>query len=154
MTTIAWDGVRLAADQAGWSNGMKRRVCKVFEVHATKVSGAPARRMLVGFTGSASFCTQVLAWMRGERERPNPLDFMPAADLDRPCALVIDEKRKLWLLGNDLHYQPLRDKKMALGAGQEIALGALEAGASARRAVEIAIKRTDYAGIGVDVIFF
>lgn len=110
--------------------------------------------MLVGFQGNGSFAVQVLAWMRGERQRPNPLDFMPASELDRACAIVIDERRRVWQLGNDLHYQPTGEKRYALGAGQEIAWGALEAGASAKRAVEIAIKRSDYAGLGVDVVRF
>ncbi|CDN87342.1 hypothetical protein BN948_01764 [Hydrogenophaga intermedia] len=154
MTTIAWDGHSLAADQASWSGGLRRRVCKVYEVYSPEVAEAPGRRILVGLQGNGSFAVQVLAWLRGERQRPNPLDFMPAAELDRACAVVIDEKRRVWLLGNDLHYQPMRDKVFSLGAGQEMALGALQAGASARRAVEIVIKCSDYAGLGVDVVRF
>ena len=48
----------------------------------------------------------------------------------------------------------MRERIYAQGAGQEFAWGALEAGATARRAIEIAMKRSDYAGLGVDTVGF
>jgi hypothetical protein len=149
MTTIAWDGHTLAADQASWSGGCKRRVRKVF-----RIAAADGQQFLVGFTGNGSFCMAVLAWMRGERERPDALAFMPATELPNQCALVIDEKRRPWLLGNELQYTLLRERVAAMGAGQDYAWGALEAGATAVQAVRIAIKRSDWAGLGVDAVRF
>lgn len=49
-------------------------------------------------------------------------------------------------------YGRMRESFYAFGGGQEFAWGALEAGATAVEAVRIAIKRSDYAGLGVDVV--
>lgn len=149
MTTIAWDGLTLAADACSWSGGTRRRVRKVFKVTATD-----GRRFLVAFAGNGSFALAVLAWMRGERERPDPLAFMGHADLQNQCALVIDQDRRVWQLGNELVYTRMRERVYAFGAGQEFAWGALEAGATAAQAIRIAMKRSDYAGISIDTVKF
>lgn len=149
MTTIAWDGETLAADSCSWSGAARRRVRKVF-----KVTAADGRRFLVAFAGDGSFALAVLAWMRGERERPDPLDHIKAEDLANQCALVIDERRRVWQLGSSLVYSPMRERFYAYGGGQDFAWGALEAGATARQAVAIAIKRSDYAGLGIDTVRF
>lgn len=147
MTTIAWDGTTLAADRCSWSSGARRRVRKVF-----KVKAADGRRFLVAFAGDGCFAIAVLAWMRGQRERPDPLAFLKPDDLGSQCALVIDERGRVWQLGNSLWYSRMQERIYAYGGGQDFAWGALEAGASARQAVEIAIKRSDYAGLGVDTV--
>jgi hypothetical protein len=149
MTTIAWDGRTLAADRCSWSGAARRRVCKVF-----KLKAADGSRFLIAFAGNGSFALAVLAWMRGERERPDPLAFLKPDELNNQCALVIDEQRRIWQLGNELWYSRMRERVYAFGGGQDFAWGALEAGASARHAVEIAMKRSDYAGLGVDVVSF
>lgn len=149
MTTIAWDGETLAADQCSWSGGIRRRVRKVY-----RVTAQDGRRFLVAFAGDGSFALAVLAWMRGERDRPEPLAFMQADQLQGQCAIVIDDRRRVWQLGCQLVYTRMRERVYAFGAGQDIAWGALEAGATARKAIEIAIKRSDYAGLGVDVVRF
>lgn len=149
MTTIAWDGKTLAADQCAWSGGVRRRVRKVFKIES------PERGLLlVAFAGTASFCLLVLDWMKGDGERPNPKDFYPHEEMDLQCAVVIDRALRVWTLSNDLYWQEMRETIYANGAGQEFAWGALEAGASAERAIEIAIKRSDYAGFGVDTVSF
>lgn len=149
MTTIAWDGTYLAADCASWSGGTRRRFKKVF-----KVKAPDGRVFLVAFAGNASFALAVLGWMQGKRERPHPLDFIKAEDLNTQLALVIDEKRRVWQLGYELMYTEAKEKIYGFGAGQDFAWGALEAGATAEQAVRIAIKRSDYAGLGVDKVRF
>lgn len=149
MTTIAWDGKELAADSCSWSGGARRRVRKVFKVKAQDGS-----RFLVAFAGNGSFAQAVLAWMRGERARPTPTDYMPPTDLPNQCALVIDEQRRVWQLGNELFYSRMREGFYAFGAGQDFAWGALEAGATARQAIRIAMKRSDWAGLGIDAVGF
>ncbi len=149
MTTIAFDGTWLAADSCSWSGGARRRVRKVFKVRA-----ADGRRFLVAFAGNGDFAISVLRWMEGRHARPDPLAFMPVAELELQCALVIDEKRRVWQLGNTLVYSLMREKVYAFGGGQDFAWGALEAGASARQAIRIAMKRSNYAGLGVDAVRF
>ena len=112
------------------------------------------QRFLVGFAGSGTYALAILGWMRGETARPEPLAFLKADDLEKQCALVIDERRRVWQLGNDLQYSRMLERFYAYGGGQDFAWGALEAGASAVQAVRIAIKRSDYAGLGVDTVTF
>lgn len=149
MTTIAWDGETLAADRCSWSGAARRTVRKVF-----KMSDPKGRKFLVAFSGDGTFCMAVLGWMRGERDRPNPRDFMAAEDLNNQCALVIDESLRVWNLSCQLFYTRAHERIFAFGGGQDFAWGALEAGATARKAVQIAMKRSDYAGLGVDVVRF
>jgi hypothetical protein len=149
MTTIAWDGKTLAADSCSWSGGCRRRVRKVF-----KVKSPAGRQFLVAFAGDGSFALAVLEWMRGNKERPDPLAFMTVEDTQNQCALVIDQKLRVWQLGATLVYSRMRERIYAFGAGQDVAWGALEAGATSAQAIRIAMKRTDYAGIGVDSVSF
>jgi len=149
MTTIAWDGKTLAADACSWSGGARRRMRKVF-----KVTAADGRLFLVAFAGNGSFALAVLAWMRSERDRPDPLAFMPQTELPNQCALVIDQQRRVWQLGNELVYTQMRERVYAFGGGQDFAWGALEAGATAAQAIRIAMRRSDYAGLGVDSVRF
>lgn len=90
--------------------------------------------------------------MRGKGEKPICSNF--GVDPTNQFAIVIDERRRIWNLTATLNYARYFERKFAMGAGQEFAWGALEAGASAKRAVEIAIKRSDYAALGVDCVGF
>ncbi|WP_430230494.1 hypothetical protein [Paraburkholderia tropica] len=147
MSTIAWDGETLAADRCSWSGCARRRSRKVFAL--TRADGS---KVLVGFTGSQSFSVAVMDWMQGKGEKPDCKEF--GVEPDNQCAIVVDEKLRVWTLGNKLQYCRMIEKIFALGGGQEFAWGALEAGATAKRAIEIAAKRGDYAGLGVDCVRF
>ncbi len=149
MTTIAWDGKTLAADCCSWSGGARRKVRKVF-----RVESAERGMLLVAFAGHGAFCLRVLDWMRGQGERPNPSDYYSREEINNQCAVVIDQERQVWSLGNDLHWQRMEETIYANGAGQEFAWGALEAGATAQQAIEITAKRSDYAAFGVDTVEF
>lgn len=149
MTTIAFDGKILAADQCSWSGGVRRRVRKVF-----KISTRDRGPLLVAFCGKGSYCLQVLAWMKGEGDKPKPSEWFGPSEIGDQCCLCIDSQYRVWCLGNDLHWQEMREEKYAQGAGQEFAWGALEAGATAEQAILIAIKRSDFAGFGCDTVSF
>lgn len=96
----------------------------------------------------------VLGWMRGTGSRPNCHDFMAVDRVGDQCALVIDEQHRIWQLSCSLVYTRAYERIYAFGGGQDFAWGALEAGATAREAVQIAIKRSDLAGLGVDCVRF
>lgn len=147
MTIIVWDGTTLAADRCSWSGGMRRKVRKIFKVTASDKS-----MYLVGFAGDGCFSMAVLGWMQGKLDKPSAADFN--YDVSHQCALVIDQKKRAWQLGASLVYTPCRENVFCIGAGQEVAWGALEAGASAKRAVEIVAKRSDYSAFGVDCLRF
>lgn len=142
MTTIAWDGKTLAADRGSWSNGLHQAVRKVY-----RITAPDGRRFLVALAGDSAFAMQTLRWMRGEvEEAPKCLSDDATSDV----AVVIDERRRVWRLNSRLIYIPYRDKIHAHGAGQEIALGAMMAGADAVKAIRITMQVSDYAARGVD----
>lgn len=147
MTTIAWDGKTLAADRCSWSGPTRRQVRKVFRIKAKD-----GKDFLVGFCGDGAFALAVLAWMRGEADKPSYRNY--GVNPDVQCAMVIDNDMTVWGVGASLTYYRFDESIMAMGGGQEFAWGALEAGATAERAIEIAIKRSDYAALGVDTVSF
>jgi ATP-dependent HslUV protease subunit HslV len=146
MTTIAFDGTTLAADRCAWSSGNRYRVRKVYKVRAPD-----GRLFLVAFCGQANYCMAVLDWMRGG---PRPGEY-PNKDGTYTIAVVIDEQRRIWRMESDyLTYTQVLEKVHACGAGQDFAIGALEAGATAAEAIRITMKRSDLAGLGVDTVRF
>lgn len=146
MTTIAWDGETLAADRGSWSNGMHQAVRK-----AHRVTAPDGRRFLVALAGDGAFAISVLRWMRGEVSDPGRcLDD----DMTRDVAVVIDERRRVFRLNSRLLYVPYMGRIHTHGAGQEIALGAMMAGADAVKAIRITMQVSDYAARGVDCVRF
>lgn len=144
MTTIAWDGECLAADRAAWSGAFKYRVKKVHKITRD------GRTFLVAMCGDGAFAELVLRWMRGG-DHPG---LYPNAD-NITIGVVVDEKRRVWRLdAQKMSYSRVLEKIHATGGGQDFAIGALEAGASAKQAIQISMKRSDYAGLGVDVVKF
>lgn len=151
MTTIAWDGTRLAADRCSWAGGVRRRVRKVFKIEQPAERGGP---LLVALAGDAAFCMAVLDWLRGSGDRPDPRDFWSVKDMHMVCAVTVQPGGKVCCLSNALRWEEFDERIFASGAGHEFAWGALEAGATAERAVEIAMLRSDFAGLGVDSVSF
>ena len=148
MTTIAWDGTTLAGDRCSWSGGTRRKVRKVF-----KIKAKDGETLLVGLVGQQSFAYQVVEWLKGDRlVGPVCKDF--GVDAQEACALIINSKRKVFVLGASLTYNPMLEKIFSIGAGCEYAWGALEAGATAKQAIQITAKRSDYSALGADCITF
>lgn len=121
MTTVAAsakEGV-IASDshwQDGESKGPMRKVWRI-------------RGRLVGFAGQLGEIERVKAWMRaGERGRVSDCSSVTALELAAPGL-------RCWTLSDG--WQPVPDV-YAIGSGGKAARGALLAGASAARAVEIA----------------
>lgn len=93
----------------------------------------------------------LLRWMKGG---DHPGEY-PYADENIVIALVVDEQYRIWRLSSTkLRYSQVLEAVHATGAGQDYAIGALEAGATAVQAIRIAMKRSDYAGLGVDAVRF
>ena len=68
--------------------------------------------------------------------------------------MVIDEKRRVWMLNSRLVYVLHEGRLFTSGAGQEVAIGALMAGADSIQAIRITMKCCDYAARGVDWVKF
>jgi ATP-dependent HslUV protease subunit HslV len=123
---------------------MKFRVCKVHKLRAPD-----GRMFLVALAGDGHFSPSLLKWMRGG-EHPGK-----SPDENATIAVVIDEQLRIWRMSsNGLNYCQVLEKVHASGAGQDFAIGALEAGATAVQAIKIAEKRSDMAGLGVDSVRF
>lgn len=146
MTTIAWDGETLAADRGSWSGGFHQDAKKVY-----RVTAPDGRVFLVALLGNAAFATDVLRWMMGG---PHPGQCLEA-DGEMDCAVVIDARRRVWrLAAHRLTYREYPGRLHSAGAGQEIALGAMMAGADAVKAIRITMQVSDYAARGVDCVRF
>ena len=88
------------------------------------------------------------------RGGPRPGEY-PNKDGTYTIAVVIDEQKRIWRMESDyLTYTQVLEKVHACGAGQDFAIGALEAGATAAEAIRITMKRSDLAGLGVDTVRF
>lgn len=145
MTTIAFDGKTMAADKqsVGGSRKYQQHGCKI---RAGSYHGQPA---LFSGAGTIVYCDAVIEWLQagmpdeGRPEMPtNPDSFTVLVATELGLFEYIDSLRPLAL-------GPL---KWAIGSGAEYALGAMAAGASAKRAVEIACTLDVNSGMGVDVL--
>lgn len=127
MTTIAFDGKTLAADTNWESAYRQQHDTSKIERHGGVAWGA---------AGQASDCVLFDRWMKAGR----PEDQKPPLD-DHGCfsALVIQDGKSQRCEGKSLVFLPA-GIPAATGSGCAEAMGAMMAGATAKRAVEIAIK--------------
>lgn len=140
MTTVAYrDGV-MAGDSGNlFSNVMYRS--------AVKVARGP-NGSLHGVTGNAGDAGQYIAWvlagMNGDPPKPEPTNREEGRSAF--IALVVPPTGnivRLWTAygWEDHHNVPF----MAVGAGAEMAIGAMAAGATAEQAVAICAEHSTYA---------
>lgn len=132
MTTIVYrDGI-LAADSAIHAGGclVGESEAKIFEHKGS----------LFGVTGSVSGQSVLKKWLDDNRSLKN-LSNIRDDDLE---IIEINPEGKVFYLYDDFLHAPIRAEFHAIGSGFKIALGALEAGATATMAVEICIKLDCY----------
>lgn len=126
MTTIAYrDGV-LASDSSCWEGDIK--TCSVRKIF--RVRGA-----LVGFTGNLNHGMRFLDWVRDGAHH----DEIPRGNY---TGIVVSKSGSVTTYDNGEAAVILRGKYFAFGNGQDVALGAMHAGANARRAVMAAIEHS------------
>lgn len=133
MTTIAWKNGQIAADRQGSEDNLATEVTKL-HIHEN-----------VAFACAGVFeeGEQFEEWYF-EREGKCPLKKTDALilDLDTGDCWYWEAKAK--------DERKIDDEFAAIGSGAQLALGALEAGASLKRAMEIACKRDNHTGMGID----
>jgi 20S proteasome alpha/beta subunit len=120
MTTIVWDGARLAADSQVTDNGMR---CGTM----TKI-GKTADGWLWGFCGKAARQAAFVAWAESREGDP------PVAEETTALLVNPDGELREW----DGGWLIVDAKFQAFGSGYQVALGALASGKTAREAVETA----------------
>lgn len=138
MTTVVYRNGVMAADRRVTSGHTRdSRMRKV----AKRYDGA-----LIGFCGVASICQRYANWfLTGEKGAAPSLGTNSDDDghvlIVRPNGKVEFHDRFGW--------HPISGPYFAIGSGSDIAFGALEMGASARKAVAIAARRDTNTGDGV-----
>jgi ATP-dependent protease HslVU (ClpYQ) peptidase subunit len=131
MTTIAYkDGV-MAADSrctVGSEGGGDRvfRCEKLFHRHGA----------LIGTAGESGSGLIFVDWYGSGDDAPSEL-IDGGAEFD---CIVVDVKGAIWLFDRWCKGERVLEPFWAVGSGAKAALGAMHAGASAKRAVEIACK--------------
>lgn len=125
MTTIATDGKTMAGDSQTTAD--KQRVASRPKVHRLK------NGTIVGCSGHATDARAFVRWMDHESGDRPPIGESFEALLLRPDGTVE------WI---DHKFEPVEYLvPMAIGSGGDIALGAMLAGKSPKRAVKIAALR-------------
>lgn len=112
-----------------------------------RITAPDGRKFLVGCSGCAYASTSFVAWLQGG-DKPSL-----ASDVEF-CAMVVDERRRVWMLGRELVYLQINMPQWAIGSGADYALGAMAAGADPERAVRIASRLDVSCGLGVNVVRF
>jgi len=136
MTIICWrDGV-LASDSQMTNGNIAGKTKKLFKV----------KNVAFGFAGDLVDGLKLIEFLRSGDEQPPTLseDFEALAMDIRTGKCTYYEKQLVPVI--------IMDRFEAIGTGNELALGAMEMGASAVEAVRVAIKRDINSGGRVAVI--
>lgn len=136
MTTIAYRGGILAADSLTTCNGLRDGYRqKIFRVG----------RVLVGGSGSSAVCLKFRDWVANGMKGDSPFSGAEGGN-----GLVVSEAGVVcWSSSGPITvYAPF----YSLGSGYEIALGAMDQGASAEEAVRAAIRWDTCSGGNVNVL--
>jgi 20S proteasome alpha/beta subunit len=138
MTTVAWDGVTLAADQQQTRGSVKTR--------SEKLRRLSDGSLLAG-AGTCSYIELIVRWIEaGEKydDRPATWD-----DDDTATVLRVMPDGSLVEYDNYLVRMLVSEPRYAIGSGSDFAQAILDRGGSAREAVEAGIARDIYSGYGV-----
>lgn len=146
MTTIAWDGKTMAADRRYVIGGTPLRAPEP-KIRRLTFRGEQA---VAGASGDGTHGDMLIAWLAaGAREDQPP--SLSDSEEDR-CAVILATPSGVWVFANSITGVALGQIKWAAGSGADYALGAMAAGASAKRAVGIAISLDINSGCGVDAL--
>jgi len=134
MTTIAWDGKTLAVDSKETCSGT------VISTKAKKLYTDIGQYKAVAVCGGSADCQKIIEWiMQGEGKG------VPS-NLEDSAVIAIDCKGRAYKYLSPHLNKTKINPPYADGSGWEIALGAMDAGATAVEAVKIASKRDVYTG--------
>lgn len=124
MTTLAYRAGILAADSLVTCNGLR-------DGHVTKI--VRIGKVLVGGSGSSAVCLRFREWVAAGLKGDSPFQ-----DGDSGNGLVVSEAGVVCWSGNG----PVKINMpfYSLGSGYQVALGAMDQGASAEEAVRAAIR--------------
>ena len=140
VTTLAWDGMSLAADRQSTYNGTKYETRKIRDCSAWIYAGC-------GSKDAIEFIAQWLTAGANAAERP-----MIDEDGLMGIAIRKSDGRAFLVEGKRPILIEVHAKRWALGSGSDFALSAMELGKSAFEAVRFAARFDVGTGMGVDSI--
>lgn len=155
MSVIAWDGQMLAVDRCATSSSIR------LAHHKTRIIASPKTGLTVAVlacTGQLDIAQVLFGWYVGGA---SPAEWPTWCQRDESLWGRLVEWRPSPSYSGLYEYnrapQPINwseAKQIAWGSGSEIALGAMMAGATAARAVEIAGRLSTDCGMGVDAFVY
>lgn len=140
MTVIARDGKTLAVDRQGTNCGMRFSATKLFQLEDGTV--------LAG-TGVLGAVHRMKQWYENGADVSNYPDCQKTSD-DWGRLIVVKPDGSVCYYEGQSVAIPSEDVPAAWGSGRDFAIGAMLAGADARRAVEITNQVAIDCGLGVD----
>lgn len=151
MTTIAFDGKTIAADKASWCNEVYHLVDKLEHVtlhpdaiHSLGLESNDDSHVFsgTGFGAEIGLVTRFLRFGGGKPE---------IEEKNKTMGLLVSKKNgACYHIFSQMNTERILNFPVAAGSGNEIALGAMLAGADAVKAVEIVARRSAHSAGGVD----
>jgi hypothetical protein len=141
MTTIAWDGRHVVADRQ-----MSSSLGYIYPGFREKLVYDSDSGRTYAHTGHAALFEPLIAWHKAGAD---PKDIPVGAVSDCPDMLIVFERGKCFGYRMSVPYPIEFFAPEAWGDGDLIAIGAMEAGATAEKAIEIAIRRDVMTGCGI-----
>lgn len=138
MSVIAWDGSALAADRMGNASGMRQLTTKVVRTRSGHV---------LAWAGVQEIGLMRAAWYQSGAEPKH----WPTQHDGELTHLILLRDGQIFVFENLPVPQPLEEAFCAWGSGRDYAMGAMAAGASAAKAVQIASRYEVDCGLGVVV---
>jgi hypothetical protein len=106
-----------------------------------------------GFIAGAGYYDQIVEIADWMSNGCNPETRPSLPESDGSTLLVVDENGKVyWLTWPYLRPIPIEEPFIAIGSGSAYAMGAMAAGASAERAIAIAVEFDPNTGKGIQVV--
>ena len=146
MTTIAWDGKAMAADRQA-ATGNTPHVSHGGKIKRITFNGVDA---LIGRCGTIASAMQVVDWLAAGANPANKPEISSAED--DSFSLLLATAKGVYYFATGTIPVFIGRRPWAIGSGGDYALGAMEAGADARKAVQIACKLDINSGMGIDVL--
>lgn len=140
MTTIAFDGRTIAAD------GMRTWGSEIRGLSFQKLRTRGG--CIFGFTGLAPLFDMMIDWHLAGAH----VAQLPQLHGDNIWTLIIIDREGLGKYTNTCPYVERFEPPIAFGAGDDYAMGAMLAGADARRAIEIVSGLCNHTGGKIQVI--
>lgn len=105
---------------------------------------------VLGGAGTFTSVRQAAAWVESGADPDNK----PETDDKDYHLLAVDRNGKIWLAADSLEWMPIEEDMAAVGSGSYYAMGALLAGATPERAIEIASEMDSATGNGITDYYF